>query len=188
MSSDRPRFRRSRSPSEIGARVRVLAGLLCVCAGLLWLVRSQSGAPPDAAAERLVVEVRGAVPSPGFYALERPLRIHAALAAAGLAAEGYADADLPPGTRVVVADGRVALEPMDELLIVGLPIDVNAASARSLQVVPGIGPKRAEAIVLERERGGAFATVEALTRVPGVGPATVEELRPFLTASLPGRP
>ncbi len=57
-----------------------------------------------------------------------------------------------------------------------------AAAADDLEAVPGIGPVRAGAIVEERERGGRFENVEALARVRGIGPATVERLRPWLGA------
>jgi DNA uptake protein ComE-like DNA-binding protein len=36
--------------------------------------------------------------------------------------------------------------------------------------------------VQERESGGAFQSVEELERVKGIGPVTVDEVRPFLVA------
>ena len=54
------------------------------------------------------------------------------------------------------------------------------APVHDLQAVPGIGPVRARAIVAERERGGRFANLEALTRVRGIGAVTVERVRPWL--------
>jgi len=59
-------------------------------------------------------------------------------------------------------------------------IDVNRASIGELRVLPGIGAVRAEAIVLERVRNGPFRRIEDLDRVDGLGPETVEELRPFV--------
>jgi hypothetical protein len=60
-------------------------------------------------------------------------------------------------------------------LLVGLPIDPNQADAATLEVLPGIGPGRALAIVTERERG-RFRSVAELTRVPGIGPRTLAGL------------
>ncbi|MFO0003354.1 MAG: helix-hairpin-helix domain-containing protein [bacterium] len=37
-------------------------------------------------------------------------------------------------------------------------------------------------MVAERESGGPYADVDALVRARGVGPSTVEALRPFVTA------
>ena len=56
------------------------------------------------------------------------------------------------------------------------PINVNTANAELLAELPGIGPSRAAAIIEEREANGAFATAEDLTRVSGIGSATVEGL------------
>lgn len=59
-------------------------------------------------------------------------------------------------------------------------IGLNSATANDLAVLPGIGPGRAAAIVAYRESHGPFASIEALTAVPGIGPATVDKLRSSL--------
>jgi competence ComEA-like helix-hairpin-helix protein len=88
---------------------------------------------------------------------------------------------LDPGavhTRAVGCAGGAPLRGPARLLF-GLRLDPNRADAESLQSLPGIGPARAAAIVAERERR-PFASVEALIRVHGIGPRTVERLRPWL--------
>ena len=55
-------------------------------------------------------------------------------------------------------------------LLFGRALDLNRASASSLEVLPGIGPARAEAIVAERCRA-RFASVSDVERVSGIGPA-----------------
>ena len=60
-------------------------------------------------------------------------------------------------------------------------INVNTAAADALVVLPGIGPKKAEAIVLYREANGPFKTVDDLVQVKGIGPKTLEKLRPLIT-------
>ena len=62
------------------------------------------------------------------------------------------------------------------------PVDVNTASLTELQTLPGIGPKMSKRIVDERERK-AFASVEDLRRVPGIGVKTLEKLRPYVTVT-----
>lgn len=57
------------------------------------------------------------------------------------------------------------------------PLDLNRASASDLELLPRIGPALAERIVESREREGAFEAVEELTRVRGIGPRTLEEVR-----------
>ena len=66
------------------------------------------------------------------------------------------------------------------------PVDINTADEETLQQLPGIGPALAERIVADRDANGPFATVEDLTRVSGIGEKTLEELRPYVTAEIPG--
>ena len=68
----------------------------------------------------------------------------------------------------------------------GMTIDLNTATAEQLQLLPGIGPSRAAAIIDNRTAMGPFRTVEDLARVRGIGPATVEGVRPYVTLSTPG--
>lgn len=179
MAVDRPRFGRGGGSPGGRARVTALALLLAVSAGLLALTRQMK--PPPAGPTPLVVEVRGDVPAPGFHALTPPLTVHRALRAAGLDPSGLADAALRPGTRVRHTGGAVQLEPMDELLVVGLPIDLNRATARALKAIPGLGARRAADIVADRAARGGFESIDDLQRVSGIGPATVEQVRPFLS-------
>ena len=54
-------------------------------------------------------------------------------------------------------------------------VNINAADADTLaQMLSGIGPNKAAAIVHDREINGPFPTVEALSRVQGIGKRTVE--------------
>lgn len=63
-----------------------------------------------------------------------------------------------------------------------LPLDLNTASVGELMALPGIGEKRAAAIVAWREENGPFGCVDDLAEVRGIGPATVDRLRPFVRA------
>ena len=67
-------------------------------------------------------------------------------------------------------------------------MNLNAASARLLTQLPGIGPKKAEAVVAYRDEHGAFASVSDLQRVRGIGPKTVEKLAPLLFVEPPPSP
>lgn len=59
------------------------------------------------------------------------------------------------------------------------PVDLNRADTVRLQELPGVGPALARRIVAARP----FATVDDLARVRGIGPATLERLRPLLSVS-----
>lgn len=62
-------------------------------------------------------------------------------------------------------------------------IDLNRASAGELQLLPRIGPALARRIVEDRAARGPFASVEDVARVRGIGPRTVELLRPYAMVS-----
>jgi competence ComEA-like helix-hairpin-helix protein len=55
-------------------------------------------------------------------------------------------------------------------------IDLNAATAEQLELLPGIGPSMAFRIVEDREQNGAFHRVSDLSRVKGMGASTVKKL------------
>ena len=54
--------------------------------------------------------------------------------------------------------------------------NVNLDPAPRLQLLPRVGPSRAEAIVRERRRAGRYRELDSLCRVRGIGPRTVEAL------------
>jgi competence protein ComEA len=62
------------------------------------------------------------------------------------------------------------------------PIPLNSATRMDLEGLPGVGPALAGRILAERERIGGFAQVEDLLAVRGIGPATLERLRPLVSA------
>lgn len=60
-------------------------------------------------------------------------------------------------------------------------ININTASEEELDVLPGIGPVLAKAIVEYREAYGDFAEVSELTLVSGIGEKKLEKLRNYAT-------
>jgi len=58
-------------------------------------------------------------------------------------------------------------------------VDLNNAAAAELELLPGIGPKRAAAIIVSRESAGPFRSAGDLARIKGIGPATVAGLSPY---------
>ena len=61
------------------------------------------------------------------------------------------------------------------------PVDINTAARDELMTLPGVGEKIANRIISSRP----YRSIEDLTRVPGIGPASMEKLRPFLTITSP---
>lgn len=66
-------------------------------------------------------------------------------------------------------------------LLLGIKLEINQATAEELQALPRIGPKLARRVVELRRRRGAFRSVGELQRVKGIGPRTVERLRPLVS-------
>ena len=150
----------------------------------------------------VVVHVAGAVLRPGVHRLRPGARVvQAVRAAGGLAADADGArinlaAPLTDGERVYVprvgeaeppepVAGADPLPPVDPAAAPPAgapaePLDLNTADAVALETLPGVGPATAAAILEHRGRVGLFTAVDELVDVPGIGPATLEELRPYV--------
>jgi competence protein ComEA len=63
-----------------------------------------------------------------------------------------------------------------------LAVNLNTASQAELESLQGIGPAKAKAIIEYREKNGAFASVDDLKKVDGIGSGTIKQLRDVVTA------
>ena len=175
----------------------------------LWLAQRPSTTPgrveviiPTPAP--IVVHVLGAVRNEGAYKLPPGSRIVDAIDAAGGA---NTDADLsrlnlaaraPDGARLhipladedpVGAHGAVEEDaPSDAWGASGGLVDLNTAQLAALMSLPGIGEKRAAAIIAFRETNGPITSADDLLEIDGFGPATVDNIRPFVAQSTTERP
>ncbi|WMT42339.1 ComEA family DNA-binding protein [Paenibacillus sp. D2_2] len=59
-------------------------------------------------------------------------------------------------------------------------ININTAGAKELQEIPGIGEKKAQAIMNYRNENGPFKSVEDLTKVKGIGAKMLEKMKPYI--------
>ncbi len=62
-------------------------------------------------------------------------------------------------------------------------VNINTATAAELELLPGVGPAKARAILEARRENGGFESVDELEEVKGIGPAALERLRPFARTS-----
>ena len=60
------------------------------------------------------------------------------------------------------------------------PLNINTATQKELEFLPTVGPGRAKIIIDYREKKGKFKSIEELERIKGIGPATIEKLRPLI--------
>ena len=191
----------------VGAGIAALAGLALLIAAVLLLTRSDAAAPvtivaPEAEAAAsgkagadIKVQVSGEVMFPGVYPMNPNDRVIDAIAAAGGAGPNGDLSGLNLSKRVqdearyhvpaigeaapdgsVAAAGAVAEEG-------GGLIDLNSAGARELETLPSIGQSLASAIVAYREENGPFAAVDDVDNVHGIGPKTLDAIRPLVTVS-----
>jgi len=57
------------------------------------------------------------------------------------------------------------------------PVNVNTASAVTLQTLPHVGPKLAQKIIA----GRPYKSLADLDKVPGIGPKLLQSLKPLVT-------
>jgi competence protein ComEA len=64
-------------------------------------------------------------------------------------------------------------------------IDLNRATWVELMQLPGVGETLAQRILEHRDEHGPFQSVDDLDTVKGIGPKTLEKLRPLLFVEEP---
>ncbi|WP_081987086.1 ComEA family DNA-binding protein [Methylotenera sp. G11] len=64
-------------------------------------------------------------------------------------------------------------------------VNINTATQAELESLPGIGPKKAQAIIDYRKTKGNFKSVDDLNQVDGIGDATLESLRKDISITGP---
>lgn len=67
-----------------------------------------------------------------------------------------------------------------EPIAIDFKIDVNRADWPEMALMPNIGEQIAKRIVADRAERGQFRDVADLRRVRGIGPKTLESMKPFL--------
>lgn len=136
--------------------------------------------------KQLLVDVSGAVRKPGVVRVNSGSRVFEAVDQAGGVSE---DADLRTiNLAAVVRDGqKIYIPRVGERMLESTEnnwsnnerdkLDLNSASASSLEELDGIGVKTAEKIIAYREEHGGFRNVEELMQVSGIGAKTFEGLK-----------
>ena len=147
-----------------------------------------SATAPSPSNAELLVHVAGAVRKPGLYRFPPGARVADAVESAGGPRPG-ANLDalnlaepLVDGSQVLVGKGPApaSAAPVPTTGAVA-PVNVNVADQVQLETIPGIGPVTATAIIEQRTQAGPFTSFEDLLAVDGIGPATLESIRPYIT-------
>ena len=81
-----------------------------------------------------------------------------------------------------------ASAPLRDGVVPPAPIDMDFASARTIERLPRIGPSLAQRIVADRDAHGPFGSLDALMRVRGIGPGIARAIAPLVTFTGTPRP
>lgn len=162
----------------------IFIGLLA--AGFIFLVTSrQKGESvsllPTLTPGELTVYVSGAVATPGVFILPDSSRVDDAILAAGGFVAG-AEKDLI-NLAAPLADGQQIDVPgtISTNHINAGRVNINSASVSDLDALPGIGLTTAQAIVDFRIQNGPFQIIQDIQNVPGVGSATYNGIKDYIT-------
>ncbi|WP_439444292.1 helix-hairpin-helix domain-containing protein [Listeria aquatica] len=141
----------------------------------------------------VVVDVKGAVRTPGVYQIPKDGRVKDAIDRAG----GLLNEADPSSV-------NLAQKLKDEMVVEVIKkgekgssalagttasttekaesekVNINQATAQDLEQVPGIGKAKATAIIEYREKEGLFTKIEDLTQISGIGEKTLEKLKAYL--------
>jgi competence protein ComEA len=76
--------------------------------------------------------------------------------------------------------GRVIEIDRAEPIAIDFKIDVNQADWPELSLLPGIGETLSKRIVADRQANGPFRDHSDLRRIRGIGPKTLDGMKPYL--------
>ena len=149
----------------------------------------------------IIIDIAGAVVSPGVYELESDARVGEALEkASGLSEKADKDwiaknlnlaQKLSDGAKLYIpfkgelgsaaGGGMVAGVSQDAANPQSGKININTASAGELETLPGIGPSYAQKIIDYRTSSGRFTAIEDIKKVPGIGEKTFQKIKDLIT-------
>ena len=146
-------------------------------------------------ANRIIVDISGAVESPGVYMLQDGSRIFDLIEAAGGLTKD-ADINYINRAEILFDEAKIYIPSVRETsdLSPGSTvrtssvssgpslININTADSETLQKIPGVGPSTAEKIISYRLSHGRFSSIEELTNISGIGAKTLEKMKGYITA------
>lgn len=141
--------------------------------------------PTIVAPPMLIVDVQGEVKKPGVYELPINSRVNDAIKAAGGSLQS-ADLSFVNQARLIKDGEQIYIERKISNAIArtrsssgslnGI-LNLNRASAKELEKLPGIGPVLASRIIEYRKINGNFQSIDDLRKVQGIGASTLEKFK-----------
>ena len=141
--------------------------------------------------ENLVVDVKGAIKSPGVYEMKLGDRVIDVIEQAGGLHENADSNNINFAMKLVdemvlyipIVGEETTLEPT----VGGVQnqgdgkVNLNKASEAELQTLTGVGPAKATAIIEYRDQNGGFKKVEEIMEISGIGEKTFEKFKDQIT-------
>lgn len=94
---------------------------------------------------------------------------------------GILAAALSPGLAVLLLCGALGAQKKPP----AKPIDINAATIKEIEELPGVGKVTAQRIIDMRQKSGRFRRVEDLLAIRGISQKKLDALRPYVMVSPP---
>lgn len=147
------------------------------------VVASAPVVPTIVAPPLLIVDVQGEVKTPGVYELPINSRVNDAIKAAGGSLKS-ADLSYLNQARLIKDGEQIFVDRKISGTITRTRstamngvLNLNRASAKELEKLPGIGPVLASRIIEYRKINGNFQSVDELSKVQGIGASTLEKFK-----------
>ena len=174
------------------ALILLSACLISACSGRSYfdagksngVVSEASKDSSDTPASEWIVEVSGAVASPGVYHVKPDSRVCDAIAAAGGCTDDACLDDinqaafLKDGQKIKI---RTSAEALSSAQSQDGKVNLNSASADELKTLPGIGDAKASDILSYRNESGPFQSAEDLMNVPGIKEGMYNKIKDKVT-------
>jgi competence protein ComEA len=157
--------------------VTIFLAIAAIAGGIMLAVQHGRNQPVEIALSQKAPPVQsgelyisGAVANPGVYPLKEGDTLQALLS----------DALVEPDADLSHIELYIPREGEDQAL---QKIDINRAEPWLLEALPGIGEVLAQRIADYRSENGHFRRIEDLLQVSGIGEATFENIKDFITVS-----
>ena len=132
----------------------------------------------------IIVYVTGAIQSPGLYKLSSVSTVGDVIKGAG-GVLPYADVEAINLAETVQGGQHVHIKfnfhGNPEALLRNQKININTASVKELDALPGIGPTMAKRIEEYRQSKGAFTSIDDIKHVKGIGDGLFKKIRHRIT-------
>lgn len=143
----------------------------------------------------VTVRLAGDFPHPGLYRFPEGTLVQTAMKMTLPTAPLAAALGLPRAVALVSGDivtlklrasqpAEFSLEKMKakERMLLGIALDPDLMGVEEWQVLHGIGPALSRRIYADRQKYGAFGSLDGLLRVPGIGEGKIAAIRRYFNA------